>query len=317
MLTKLGIITTFLARYEPRRATAGGTTRTPEKSDQWDQAHAVKAYNVQMGRYSPAQAWHDCIQVLFKSQWLSPILWPLAIGGIAVVLYRREFHALDRSTWITVVLWMFACWWLLTHRIDRFWLPATPFLALLAGSVWQSLYNRSIRKFLGANVGLGVLFSLLQMSSPIQADDGSYWVLGEWRWLTPLVTLRAEISPAHAKLNEIVEKEAAVLLVGDATPFDLMPQAYYSTCFDDCLLETFTRNRTRAEIAASLQERRIAYILVDWKEIERYRSPGNYGFTYYVQPEEFEHLVRAGVLEATDWREEHEGKVMWEIYRVR
>src|SRR5687768_1527286 len=30
MLTKLGISTTFLARYEPRRATAGGTMRTPE-----------------------------------------------------------------------------------------------------------------------------------------------------------------------------------------------------------------------------------------------------------------------------------------------
>ena len=40
----------------------------------------------------------------------------------------------------------------------------------------------------------------------------------------------------------------------------------------------------------------ISHVLVSWPEIERYRSPGNYGLDDFVQPEVFRSLVAAGVL---------------------
>ena len=36
---------------------------------------------------------------------------------------------------------------------------------------------------------------------------------------------------------------------------------------------------------------------MSWREIDRYRSPGNYGITDFIQPQVFDDLVAAGVLE--------------------
>ena len=40
----------------------------------------------------------------------------------------------------------------------------------------------------------------------------------------------------------------------------------------------------------------VTHVYVDWSEIDRYRAPGNYGFTPFVVPEVFARLVEAGVL---------------------
>jgi hypothetical protein len=42
------------------------------------------------------------------------------------------------------------------------------------------------------------------------------------------------------------------------------------------------KGRSAAERRAVLNQERITYVLVNWREIERYRSPGNYGFTAFV-----------------------------------
>ena len=39
------------------------------------------------------------------------------------------------------------------------------------------------------------------------------------------------------------------------------------------------------------------HVLVDWSEIDRYRSPGNYGISDFLEPKVFRELVAAGVLE--------------------
>jgi hypothetical protein len=56
----------------------------------------------------------------------------------------------------------------------------------------------------------------------------------------------------------------------------------------------------------------VTHVYVDWFEIERYRSPGNYGFTDFVTPDEFDRLVKAGVLD----RPETVG-TRQELYTVR
>ena len=71
----------------------------------------------------------------------------------------------------------------------------------------------------------------------------------------------------------------------------------YNTCFDDCIFEQLVKGKTPGEIRAELAARHIAYVYVNWSEIDRYRSPGNYGFTDFVQPAVFARLVQQGVLE--------------------
>jgi hypothetical protein len=62
------------------------------------------------------------------------------------------------------------------------------------------------------------------------------------------------------------------------------------------MFETLTRGRSAVEVRDALKHLGITHIYVDWQEIERYRSPSNYGFTPFVSPGEFERLVREGVL---------------------
>jgi hypothetical protein len=49
-------------------------------------------------------------------------------------------------------------------------------------------------------------------------------------------------------------------------------------------------------VREALVARKVSHVYVDWNEVNRYRSPGNYGMTDYVQPTVFRRLVDAGVL---------------------
>ena len=76
--------------------------------------------------------------------------------------------------------------------------------------------------------------------------------------------------------------------------------------------ETLARGKSPNEVREGLTRLGVSHVYVDWHEIERYRSPGNYGFTDFVTPAELERLVNAGVLE----RPVSMG-TRQELYRVR
>jgi hypothetical protein len=284
-----------------------GKTRTPAKIAQWNRAHRVPE-DEEGNRYTLGQFVSAKKNVGLTSQWLSPIAWPLAVVGLIATWRRREMWPL-----LATIAWIFAVWFFATHRIDRFWLPAAPFLCLLAGAAWtwseHSIYRRGVL----VATGLGAVAALLMIIAPIY--DGERRIdISSPHWLTSLERLRAEgAPPPHQELNKLVKEGAAVLLVGDATPFDLKMPVYYNTCFDDCVFELLTKERSVGEIRAAFREREIAWVLIDWGEIARYRSEGNYGFTDYVQPSVFARLVEQEVLLPPSRREEQS---RWEIYPV-
>jgi hypothetical protein len=124
-------------------------------------------------------------------------------------------------------------------------------------------------------------------------------LIGDNRYLADLDVLARDpehINAWHDYLNQRKSDVTGVLLVGDAQPFDLEVPAAYNTVFDDSVFEQLARGRTPAEVHRALAERRLSHILVDWAEVARYRSPGNYGFTRFVEPGIFQRLVTAGVL---------------------
>ena len=254
-----------------------GKTWTAAKEQQWNRVHRPHDFSAEtLGG--------DLGRVALTSEWLSPLLAPLA--ALAFVGWGRK----SRLRWLLLAYagFVIAAWWLLTHRIDRFWIPVLPVVALLAGAgaCWSSArWWRWVLASLLA-VGLGANFLVAV------AGQGNAWFVG----LTRLRNDPQWIDPWHEYFNTH-PIEGRLLVVGDAAVFDLKPPVLYNTCFDDCIFEQLVKGKTPAQVRAEFAARRITDVYVDWDEIERYRQPGNYGFTDFVQPEVFDRLVAQGVLE--------------------
>ncbi len=143
------------------------------------------------------------------------------------------------------VAYLFLTWWLLTHRLDRFWLPLLPALAVLAG--------------LGADWTRepGVV-------DPARRDPGrrdrartSRTSRPPWPASTSgpatSTTLRTEV-PAHDSTRRwpgstpSCPPDAKVLLVGQAAVFHLNHPIVYNTVFNDETFETLARGRSPAEV---------------------------------------------------------------------
>ncbi|MCI0359759.1 MAG: hypothetical protein L0211_14885 [Planctomycetaceae bacterium] len=280
-----------------------GATRTPEKDAQWRTAHQVPP-DAQGRRYPPAQLASSLARIAGRDDLASPLVLPLlAAAAIAAVIARSSPtpHSALRTPHLVLpaalaLILILAVWWLLSHRIDRFLLPAWPFAALpaaLAATIEDRWWRWTLRLVL--IVGMG--YCLVAASSQM---------LGDNRWFVSLAQLRRDgpwpegtplrVKPGHQFLNKHVPPGQSVLLVGDAQPFDLDVQAYYNTCFDGCLLCDWMLCKTADERRQELASRHIAWVLVDWQELERYRSPGNYGYDPRFKPELLDELLSQGVL---------------------
>jgi len=278
--------------YPLMTSTFGGQTRTPRKNEQWFNAHRPPGYSLKQFAQSVAK-------VGWGSEWIGPTMVPLAVAAWWVGRRRRLVVALS-----AFALYILLAWWLLTHRIDRFWLPMLPVLALLAGvgAVWTS--RLAWRLTVGTLLVAGTLVSLLLTT---RLESGMYN-----RFFVPLAELREDslrIDPWHVQLNRWRNTIQRVLFVGDAEVFDLDVPVVYNTVFDDCVLEQICKDRQPEEIRAELLRRGISHIYVNWGWIERYRAPGNYGFTPFVTPALFERLRKAKVLAGPYYGYGHPGEL--------
>jgi len=270
----------------------GGESLDTEQYDRWTTVHGVP--KTKDGSYSLVQMKDAITRVTLRSDWLSPLLMPLA----ALSLFVRRFRSL---VWPLVAIYVFVIlsWWLLTHRIDRFWVLVLPVVALLAGIgvTWSS--TRMWHQVVIGMMVWGLVCNLQIITSHIAVDNRFFVALEELR----LGNIRDGVfdptfnDRAHKKLNEVVPAGCKVLLVGDAEPFDLEVPVLYNTCFDDCVFTSLMKGKTKQERIDALESEKIAFIFVDWNSLARYRSPGNYGYSSdFVHPDVFKELVNERVL---------------------
>jgi hypothetical protein len=251
-----------------------GETRTPEKDRQWRQAHSPQP-DASGRRFTLQRLGQDALWNLWRSRGASLVLLPLALAAWLAAGQRRFVGLL--CVWL---LFIGLAWWLLTHRLDRFLVPALPVVALLAGIGAAALPNVAWQR-----TTLGLLIFGLVVQFPFVS-----LTLGDHRYFAPLDALRRDdvriaevrglrIDIPHRWLNAHVPKGQRMLLVGDAEPFDLLMPATYNTCFDDCQFARLFEGRSREERLAALQQEGITHIFFSWAHLARYRSPGNYGYT--------------------------------------
>ncbi|MFP6618210.1 MAG: glycosyltransferase family 39 protein [Pirellulaceae bacterium] len=257
----------------------GGKTRTPDRIEQWQRAHQVPV-DATGQRYSIAGFGNSLVRFAGGDRWQSPLLVPLALLSLAWGWRRSEVW------WLAaLVAYTFLAWWLLTHRIERFWVPMLPLVALLSGLGSVQLCRAAPAPSLPCLLVLATLFGTLAGSSSLLGDNRFLVRLGPLRDGPAVVGEFEDSSHAHLHryLNRHVPPSAGkVLLVGDAEPFDLRVPVLYNTCFDECIFERLMRGRDARQRLSALREQGITHVFVYWSLIDRYRKPGNYGFTDYV-----------------------------------
>lgn len=266
--------------YPLRLPLVGEGMRTVAHPAAWVQAHAPHGY-------SPGELAESAAGVLLGSDWLSPLLWPLALVALRYAVPRSLARGL-----LGYVLLLLALWWLLTHRIDRFWLPALPVLAAAAGAGAAALDEGRTRLLFRILAGFCLAANLLYCTLAGPGAYNRFFSSLDGAWRDPL-----RIAPWHVWLNEHVPPDAAVLTVAEAEVFDLRPRVLYDTPFDACQLEVIVAGNDPATIRQRLTQHHVSHVLVRWDEIERYRTPGNYGYSEFVTPEVFDTLVEQGVLD--------------------
>ena len=267
----------------------GGNEWTPDMNARWKPAHAASEHDL-------LRIPEHILGAAVYNKWTSGLLFALSIP--AVLLWRRNKIL---PVVFCLLFWGFATWWGFTHRIDRFWIPLIPLLSLAAGTAWLISGSKVWKAFL-----LTVIFAVTVFNVRFCGTA----LVGFHVGLTDLDVARQTTIRSDIRfLNDTLPKDAKVLMVGEAEVFDAAFSLVYNTVFDDCLFEEWTtlpedngrpvkdrRMLPPKAIRDTLAAHGITHVVVNWGEILRYRMPGSYGFTIYVQPFRFDDLVKFEVL---------------------
>ncbi len=251
----------------------------PDREAKWVNVHGPR-------KIRAVDLWPSVVDVAGRSDWQSPLY--VALAPLAFLRPGSRRFAL----WLAgYAAYLFLTWWLLTHRLDRFWLPILPALAVLAGlgADWSTRWGWLVSR--GLVLAFALFTNLTYVSTALAGLNE--WT-GDVRFLRDDIPKR--LNPPLARLDAELAPDAKILLVGQASVFHLRHRIVYNTVFDLETIETLSSGVDPEVFRARLKERGITHVYVDWHEIDRYRQPGNYGFTSYVVPARFREWVGAGVL---------------------
>ena len=268
----------------------GGRDWDAALNARWKAAHSPADFDVWR------MLWFWTSDVTVRNDWLSPLLYGLAPLALFVRSGRRQLW------WVWGYLaGLFLTWWLLTHRLDRFWVPMIPVAALLAGLGGTAVRGRAPRLVVGATLAAALLFNLTIVTS---GAAGYNAFLIDLNYATAW-TARHTAS-GIATLNSRLSRDALVLCVGEAQVFDAQFPLRYHTVFDAALFEQIAaveptiggaergQMKPVGEVHRELVARGYTHVYVNWREILRYRP--TYGYPEFVQPDRFARLVRERVL---------------------
>ena len=326
----------------------------------WDAvSHAKWRKGHSPNTYATSDLVEKFIDVTAKADWLSPLLFGLA--PLAWLRAKRLKSQTSRPAPLISVLWLYLAylffqWWLLTHRIDRFWVPLIPVAAWLAAIGVEWSQGKLWRWTCGTVIALSVLFNLGFITTKL---------CGFSAYLADLDKARIGCegtAEGIAFINQLhdagkLPKNAVVLCVGEAQVFDARPRVIYNTVFDQPILRDWLAIRPSddvperewplrsiADVRQTFESHGVTHVLVNWQELLRYRM--TYGYSDFVTPSRFKWLRENGLLdnpamysmgmgdyksmdarsksELDRWAPElklmHEGKMVymtWQVFAVR
>jgi 4-amino-4-deoxy-L-arabinose transferase-like glycosyltransferase len=266
-----------------------GTDWTPTLEANWKRAHSPDHHN-------PADFFVKLFDVTLKSDWLSPLLFSLA----PLAWLSTRSRSIVRGLWLYVGF-LFLSWWVFTHRIDRFWIPLIPVVAVLAGAGVAWSRDRVWRSGTLVVVSLCAVFNLGFIS-------GEWCGLNQWLGDLRLVEQIASHAscPGIASLNRMLDSsKVKILMVGEAQIFDARFPLVYNTVFDISIFEQWCSAaepgvppaeqpmKPPEQIRQKLIDERVTHVYVNWQEVLRYRM--TYGYSEFVAPHRLATLLEEGV----------------------
>jgi hypothetical protein len=274
------------------------------RETKWVEAHGRRAVNAK-------ELWDAVVDVAGRSDWQSPLY--IALAPLA--LLRPGSRRLALALW-GFVAYLFLSWWLLTHRLDRFWLPLLPSMAVLAGLGADWIRSRAWTILLGVILTITLMTNFTYLSTALAGLN---------EWTGDLMFLRRDmprrLNPPLTAMDKELPDSARVLLVGQAAVFHINHRVDYNTVFNEETIETLAAGKTPEQFRLALEERHLTHIYVDWREIDRHRQPGGYGFTDFVTPARFADWVAAGILDQprkVGLEQEPSGSLVWpRLYQIR
>lgn len=265
----------------------GGEDWDAAMNAKWRAAHSPSNYSDLPQRMLEVTAGND---------WLSPLLFGLAPLSLLSIVGRR----IGRYVWLYVG-WLFLTWWVLTHRLDRFWVPMLPVVSVLAGVGAASVGGRLWKIVSGIGIVSALLFNLAYITTG-QSGYSEFLIDLDYSQKS---TARA-VPPVIAYLNDNLPPDSRVLMVGEAQVFDARFPLVYNTVFDHSIFQQWCAIddarippgelplRKTAEIHQRLRDEGITHLCVNWQEILRYRT--TYRYTDFVTPARFVDLQQRGIL---------------------
>lgn len=278
----------------------------------WNLAHQTPV-NSEGSRYNVDSLQQASTQLLVKSSFLPVTLIPLALVGfgvalISIVELRRNSRQSTASIAFWIVrhpaflamcawLWCVLVWYMFTHRIDRFWLPTVSLAALFAGMAVHWFNTNAFQSIAATSVLLSLGYGGLMSLSNAYSDS---------RWFISYQSLRQDVGseefpgrlPATIGwINQNLDMKAKILLIGQAQAYRFERSILYATCFNSPPGEDPLSRGTVEEQIGWLKEHRITHVLIQWTEIDRYRSVGNYGFSTWPTRQAIDRLIANRIVE--------------------
>ncbi len=277
----------------------GGRSLNDAKAGQWASAHRIPTQSDAATPYTIGSMLSSLEQIAVRSPVLQPAV--MVLLAIAVPLCFRDRS--DGWSWFLVANWILTVWWLATHRIDRFWLPVLPLWSGVA-SLGADWLRRKLSPGLLCVIALtGLVYGALMVGSPVVGDNRFFVSLSALRNDVGVPgEVAGRIPPAVGWINQNLEiDQARIGLIGEARVFDFRPATVYSTCFDTNPIETLVRGRTPQQQSERLHEAGVTHLLINWTEIARYRSPGNYGFSVWPTQSDIQAMIDSRVVVPVRW----------------
>jgi hypothetical protein len=290
----------------------GGRDWDAASHAKWRAGHSPNAYAI-------SDLAEKFIDVTAKADWLSPLLFGLAplawlrgrnfkfqISNLKFEISNPSTINPPPSALLLYLAYLFLQWWLLTHRLDRFWVPLIPVAALLAAVGVEWSQTKLWRWVCGTVIALSVLFNLGFVTTPL---------CGYSAYLADLDKARSgseSTAAGIAYLNQLHDAgklplDAVVLCVGEAQVFDARPRVIYNTVFDQPIFRDWLAERPAGEVAErdwplrpiadvrrQFESHGVTHVLVNWQELLRYRM--TYGYSDFVTPSRFTWLRENGLL---------------------
>lgn len=229
---------------------------------------------------------------------VAPLLLVFPLEGVS----RRRAVAL-----LLLTAWHAMAWWLWTHRIDRFFYPAVPWLAVVGAGAIAGLSNEFVRNAAKFAAAVLIWFHGFWGAPNVVASAGvvDFEVRGgePWEFLT---AFNDQVFEPMKHLNDGLPSDARVLLVGEAQTFYLERDFVAATVFDDCPWEDLfpVPPANAAQAREVLRAKGITHVFVSWPEVRRLRRSYQYvlngatrpGYPEAISPQVFR-MLEGGALE--------------------